>query len=131
MLKPVLFVADTPARYSVLNWTSFNGYFGCCYCYNEGQRNDRSKRRTVCEYTANVEFIKKHPSLKNWKRYTGVSALSQIIPNLPFSMPIDYMHQIALGVARTVLDLAAIEIKGARKEELKRVIKNLKVVCLF
>ena len=46
-------------------------------------------------------------------------------------MPIDYMHQIALGVARTVLDLAAKEIKGARKEELKRVIKNLIVSCLF
>ena len=139
MLKPVLFVADTPARYSVLNWTSFNGYFGCCYCYNEGQRNEkthfypnvRSKMRTVCEYTANVEFIKKHPSLKNWKGVKGVSALSQIVPNLPLSMPLDYMHQIALGVARTVLDLAAKEIKGARKEELKRVIKNLNVSCLF
>ena len=91
VLKPVFLVADTPARYSLLNWTSFNGYYGCCYCYNEGKRygkihfypNIETKMRTTKEYEDNVKFVRKHPSLKNWEGVKGFSAASffcQICP---------------------------------------------------
>ena len=34
--------------------------------------------------------------------FKGPAKIFQLIPNLPLSAPVDYMHQILLGVARTL-----------------------------
>ena len=110
--KPILIVADTPARSSVLNWISFNGYYGCCYCYNSGTRIGKTHYYPHQPYgMRSIEGYNADLRLKSSRGVKGPSSLSKFVPNLPLSAPIDYMHQVALGVARVVLDLLRKEIK--------------------
>ena len=133
--KPILIVADTPARYSVLNWISFNGYYGCCYCYNSGTRIGKTHyyphqpygMRSIEDYNADLRAVTTNSSLKSSRGVKGPSSLSKFVPNLPLSAPIDYMHQVALGVARVVLDLLRKENKVQMREELKRIVSKIKV----
>ena len=136
--KPILIVADTPARYSVLNWISFNGYYGCCYCYNSGTRIGKTHyyphqpygMRSIEDYNADLRAVTTNHEvlpLKSSRGVKGPRSLSKFVPNLPLSAPIDYMHQVALGVARVVLDLLRKEIKVQMREELKRIVSKIKV----
>ena len=135
----ILLVADTPARYSVLNWISFNGYYGCCYCFNSGARNGRVHyyphecygMRTLQSYEDDIKVVKRNPSLKSSRGVKGPSALSRFLPHLPLSAPIDYMHQIALGVARVVLDLVGKEMKNTAREQMKNAKDRIKVSFLL
>ena len=56
-LMPILLVADTPAKYSVLNWISHIGYYGCCYCFNKGERFVRRSESSSHNFVHCVESI--------------------------------------------------------------------------
>ena len=83
--------------------------------------------RSIEDYNADLRAVTTNPSLKSSRGVKGPSSLSKFVPNLPLSAPIDYMHQIALGVARVVLDLLRKEIKVQMREELKRIVSKIKV----
>ena len=103
-LMPILLVADTPAKYSVLNWISHIGYYGCCYRFNKSERFVRRHycplhpydMRTLESYKLDLSTLARNPGLKSSRGVKSPSALSCFLPNLPLSAPVDYMHQIAL-----------------------------------
>ena len=117
-LMPVLLVADKSAKYSVLNWISHIGYYGCCYCFKRVNAFVRRRyyplhpydMRTLESYKHDLSTLARNPGLKSSRGVKGPSVLSNFLPNLPLSAPIDYMHQIALGVGRTVPDHIQKEI---------------------
>ena len=125
---PILLVADTPAKYSVLNWISHIGYYGCCYCFNKGERFVRRhyyplhpyNMRTLESYKLDLSTLARNPGLKSSRGVKGPSALSNFLPNLPLSASIDYMHQIALEVGRTVLENIQKEISNSALMEIKK-----------
>ena len=132
---PILLVADTPAKYSVLNWISHIGYYGCCYCFNKGERFVRRhfyplhpyNMRTLESYKLDLSTLARNPGLKSSRGVKGPSALSNFLPNLPLSAPIDYMHQIALGVGRTVLEHIQKEISNSALMEIENIVRTMKV----
>ena len=134
-LMPILLVADTPAKYSVLNWISHIGYYGCCYCFNKGERFVRRhyyplhpyNMRTLESYKLDLSTLARNPGLKSSRGVKGPSALSNFLPNLPLSAPIDYMHQIALGVGRTVLEHIQKEISNSALMEIENIVRTMKV----
>ena len=134
-LMPILLVADTPAKHSVLNWISHIGYYGCCYCFNKCERFVRThyyplhpySMRTLESYKLDLSTLARNPGLKSSRGVKGPSALSNFLPNLPLSAPIDYMHQIALGVGRTVLENIQKEIRNSALMEIKNIVRTMKV----
>ena len=132
---PILLVADTSAKYSVLNWISHIGYYGCCYCFNKGERFVRRHyyplhpyiMRTLESYKLDLSTLARNPGLKSSRGVKGPSALSNFLPNLPLSAPIDYMHQIALGVGRTVFEHIQKEIGISALMEIKNIVRTMKV----
>ena len=134
-LMPILLVADTPAKYSVLNWISHIGYYGCCYCFNKVERFVRRhyyplhpyNMRILESYKLDLSTLARNPGLKSSRGVKGPSLLSNFLPNLPLSAPIDYMHQIALGVGRTVLEHIQKEIGNSALMEIKNIVRTMKV----
>ena len=72
-LMPILLVADTPAKHSVLNWISHIGYYGCCYCFNKGKRFvgrhhyplHPYSMRTLVSYKLDLSTLARNPGLKS------------------------------------------------------------------
>ena len=106
----VLLTADLPAKSSLLNMQQFNAYYGCTLCNVECLRGDnnlyypnqRFPTRTPKEHKTYRQFIA-DSNCSSYKVVKGPAKIFDIVPKLPLSAPIDYMHQILLGVARTVL----------------------------
>ena len=110
IFEVVLLTADLPAKSSLLNMQQFNAYYGCTLCNVEcllGDNNlyypnQRFPMRTPEEHKTYLQFIA-NSKCSSYKGVKGPAKIFDIVPKLPLSAPIDYMHQILLGVARTVL----------------------------
>uniref|UniRef100_A0A1X7T064 DUF4218 domain-containing protein n=1 Tax=Amphimedon queenslandica TaxID=400682 RepID=A0A1X7T064_AMPQE len=103
-------VFDLPAKAAVLNTIQFNGYYGCIYCKDRGEA--ATSHQHVNPPTATHEVHKEKDMLK-WAREAessgktvygvkGLSVHSNIV-NIPYGVPIDYMHSVLEGVVKTLL----------------------------
>ena len=110
-----LLMSDLPAKASILNMQQFNAYFGCTLCLikskpiGEGKKglyypNQRNKMRTAAQHEAYIRLIQEQ-AMDSFRGVKGPSAVSTLIENLPFTAPVDYMHQVLLGVTRALLFL--------------------------
>ena len=110
----------------------FNEYYGCTLCIIECLRGDnnlyypnqRFPTRIPEEHKTYLKFIA-DSNCSSYKLVKGHAKLFDIVPGLPLSAPIDYyMHQILLGVARTIL----FTIKDSFKKRLTGFDASLRVV---
>ena len=122
-LRVVLFNSDLPAKSSILNMQQFNGYFGCTLCIVECCRGEdttdrNGKRHQGPLFYPDRKFTMRTPQHYNnyaghvarnklslYKGVKGKTAIAKFIPHIPLSTPIDFMHQVLLGVGRTLLHI--------------------------
>ena len=110
VFEVILLTADLPAKSSLLNMQQFNAYYGCTLCNVECLRGDnnlyylnqRFPMRTPEDHETYLQFIA-DSSCSSYKGVKGPAKIFDIVPKLPLSAPRDYMHQILLSAARTVL----------------------------
>ena len=110
IFEVVLLTAGLPAKCSLLNMQQFNAYYGCNLCNVECLRGDnnlyypnqRFSMQTPEKHEAYLQFIA-NSNCSSYKGVNGPAKIFDIVPRLPLSAPIDYMHQNLLRVARTVL----------------------------
>lgn len=119
---PILLVADLPAKASMLNMMQYNGLYGCHLCSMPGKTLEKNhvfpatesfSMRTVDEYSQNVSaaLVKLRCGFREGRiaksadclGVKGPTILSEILPKLPLAAPIDYMHQVLIGVAKAFL----------------------------
>lgn len=95
------FVCDSPAKAFVKCIKSHNGYSSCNKCNEVGvYLNGR------IVFASTNAPKRTHESFKlqlDAEHHTGVSPLSQLSVGLVTAFPIDYMHNICLGVMRKLL----------------------------
>ena len=106
-----------------------NGFFGCCYCTAPGATIDRHH----CYYPYSQDFRVRESVLHrqcatlaeklksngqssiNVVGVKGRSAFSELVPGLPLSACIDYMHCVLIGVYQALLKLH-VKLMDERKE---------------
>ena len=102
-------VFDLPAKAAVLNIVQFNGHYGCTYCTDKGIHinhwhiyppTDSHQLRTETEMTLWALEAERHG--KPVFGVKGSKVLSGAI-NIPYGIPIDYMHAFLEGVVKTLL----------------------------
>jgi hypothetical protein len=126
-IKLQFLIADMPAKASLLNMKQFNGKYGCTLCYHKGVHwNHRhiypSKEftlRTNHQYRRHVEQVEQRG--KPVKGIKGPSSLSSILA-IPSDVVFDYMHQVLLGVTRSMV-FTWIASKKIRVEVLDNAVK--------
>lgn len=148
---------DLPAKAKVLNQTQYNGYFSCTYCYQKGtyiqqnairypykdkldnlRTNDEIRKFMLGAYKNNIQSIsakeisqlKKTETIQLYKGYKGLSPL-WALPNfeMPFSVVIDYMHQIS-GILKFIVGQYLILLEAdLPKFEMK--MSNIKTISEF
>lgn len=138
-IKCVCCCVDSVARCKILNFTQFNGYFGCTYCKQSPRsisiKNGRQLRYTSEELielrtlTEHLEFMKEAHISK--KSVYGVKGLSQLIciPDFDFTkcLPVDYMHAVMLGVVKTATELWLDSKNSNKAYYIGRKIKEINV----
>ena len=105
-----LLVCDLGAKSHVLNMFKFNGFYGCHYCTTVGRTIGRTHAYYPYNQTGDIresslnnlyvhfaECLSKNEQV-NVVGVKGRSAFACIVPDLPLSAPIDYMHCVLLGV---------------------------------
>ena len=134
-------VADLPAKASILNMQQFNAYFGCSICLIEckaigdGNRglyypNQRHKLRTKSRHESYIDLIQRE-GLETFRGVKGPSALSHIIDNIPLAAPIDYMHQVLLGVTRSLLFSVRNQTKKSDLEKINSAVGTIQLTSDF
>ena len=140
----LLLVSDLPAKCSLLNMQQFNAYFGCTLCLVECGRSEgtilaNGKRSKGTLFYPNREFSmrtckdhKRHVrkgernNLTHYKGVKGPASVFNIVPSLPLTAPVDCMHQVLLGVARSLLFIAKSNI-GKKISKFNDSLQQLKV----
>ena len=108
-----LLVVDLPAKAAILNMNQFNAYFGCTSCLIESKQigdgkkgryypNERIKMRTPSQYKSYL-YLMEEDGLESFRGIKGHCAVSDLLEDIPLTAPIDYMHQVLLGVTRALL----------------------------
>lgn len=133
----VLLVADMPAKSSMLNMKQHNGFFGCTLCLTKGKRhgfvhyyeNRDAKMRSNAQHLRSLKFLDNNPTKASSRGVKGKSKLFEIIPHLPLTAPVDYMHQVLLGVTKVLLkDVMVKEVGVKRIAEMNVFISRMKVL---
>lgn len=93
---------DAPAKSFILGVKHHNGYFSCTRCKQEG--SFFNSRMTFplfnCAPRSHEGFLAKEDE-EFHKNDTPLSAIPHL--NMVYSIPLDYMHLVCLGVMRTML----------------------------
>ena len=130
-------VADLPAKSAILNMKQFNGRFGCTLCLVQTKKNpDTATSRFYPKKLYKMRDCETHDQhikmaqISRTKSYLGVKGIakvSEILQNIPLSAPIDYMHQVLIGVNKVMLQLI---IRRPKKEviEIDEMVKAFKVI---
>lgn len=113
LIKAMIIAAvfDLPAKAAVLNTIQFNGYCGCIYCKDKGE--NVSAHQHVYLPMASHE-LRTEKEMIQWANEAkargkpvygvkGLSILSKIV-NIPFGVPIDYMHAVLEGVVKSLMN---------------------------
>lgn len=132
-------VFDLPAKAMALNFTQFNGEYGCPYCLDKGTH--MFHRRLYLP--SDSHEARKLEDVKKWADEAkvlgkpvygikGPSILSTHI-NLLKSVPIDYMHAVLEGVTKSLLNCWFNSIYhkskfylGRRRKEIDRALLRIK-----
>ena len=107
-------VCDAPAKAMCKSTKSFSGYFGCDKCTIKGTYLNKFQKLTYPDVEGlQVRTDQQFRSQSNQEHHTGVSPFVSI-PDLDMinAFPIDYMHQVLLGVQRRLLNIWVKEAKG-------------------
>ena len=121
--QPILFVADLIGKAKVLKMQQCNGFYGCTLSTQRGfhfagshryPHDEKFVMRSHESHLLNLRELEKGSireiQLKHGRKadaevrtqgVKGRSILLSLIPNQPLSSPIDPMHQLFLGVAKT------------------------------
>lgn len=114
----LLISCDLPARAALQNFIGPNGKFGCLYCHHTGvpitnlsgksktirfiKLSEEIKLRTHCETVKSSIALKETP-MNGVKGISAALMLSDI--DIIHSFPIDFMHGIALGVMKELIEI--------------------------
>ena len=134
-------VADLPAKALILNMQQLNAYFGCSICLivckaiGDGNRglyypNQRHKLRTKSRHESYIDLIQIE-GLETFRGVKGPSAVSHIIDNIPLAAPIDYMHQVLLGVTRSLLFSVRNQTKKSDLEKINSAVGTIQLTSNF
>lgn len=93
-------ICDTPARAFVNCVKSFSGYHGCDRCE---QRGKWEGKMTYPKIRANLRTDTAFNSKRDEEHHTGDLPFTDTQLGMISQFPIDYMHQVCLGVTKRIL----------------------------
>ncbi|XP_067217132.1 uncharacterized protein [Linepithema humile] len=118
---PLCCIADSVARYQLLNFQSFAAYYGCTFCYQKSERTRKGQRFTISIHSAEERTLdsikkdllkayqRKDETNKSKRQYRGVKGFSSLMLlnffNFTAGFVVDYMHNILLGVTKLHTEL--------------------------
>ena len=132
-----LLISDLGAKSHMLNMLKFNGHYGCHYCTVPGKTigrthayypyNQKGEIRVSSLNDMYVEYAETlgEKSVFNVVGVKGKSAFADIIPGLPLTAPVDYMHCVLLGVFPELMKLCYKSLSSEEKIKLNIVISGL------
>lgn len=138
IIIPLCFVADSVARYQMLNLQAYNAYYGCTFCYKKmelvrgGPRfliSEPAPERTDYSWGKDLEQVhrnKLNPLVPQKEEpYRGVKGACNLLDLDYFSINycvVDYMHAILVGCVKAHMELI---LDPARNKMWIGVAKNL------
>lgn len=101
-LKIYCIVCDAPAKCFLLSIKSFNGYFGCTRCVQEGEYvNGRVVYPEMSSELRTNEMFRNQSYGEDYHK--GTTPLIKLNINLVSQVTLDYMHLVCLGVMKKLL----------------------------
>lgn len=95
------FCCDVPAKSFLKQTKGHNGFQGCDKCVDRGIYINR--RMTFTNFSAEKRTDDNFRSKSYIEHHIGMSPLGRLDIDLVKSFPIDYMHNVCLGVMRKLL----------------------------
>ncbi|KAJ1519093.1 hypothetical protein ONE63_011335 [Megalurothrips usitatus] len=118
LVIPLCGIADSVARFKLINLSSYNANHGCTFCYIRTERTKAGRRfvvgssgpaalRTAESFACDLVHVyrRRHETKKEDRIYKGVKGVCPLLDlqyfNFsPCKFPVDYMHNILLGVVK-------------------------------
>ncbi|XP_074115110.1 uncharacterized protein LOC141537829 [Cotesia typhae] len=95
------FIADAPARASVLNHRGHTAKTPCSKCHVEGSQHGGSNRFPGINYEPRTDAD--YRALKDVDHHEGKSALHDLPIDLVHQVSFDYMHLVCLGIMKKTI----------------------------
>jgi len=96
-------ICDSPALSYVKSIKSFNGYFGCSKCIQEGDYSNH--RMLFLKVDANLRTDENFINQQNVEHHVGRSIFERANLGMVSQFPLDYMHLVCLGVVKKMLNI--------------------------
>ncbi|XP_050547634.1 uncharacterized protein LOC126909252 [Daktulosphaira vitifoliae] len=112
-------ICDSPAKSFVLNVKSFNAYFGCTSCTQEG--SFINNRMSFLEIESPLRTDESFRSKTQEEYHKGSSPLELLPINIINDVCLDYMHNVCLGVTKRLLEFWVKGKKDVRLAEENKV----------
>ncbi|KAJ8012651.1 hypothetical protein DPEC_G00045100 [Dallia pectoralis] len=106
------FVCDAPAKALIKNTKCYSGYYGCERCTQRGIWLKRVTYQETAEL--NLRTDASFRAQTQPEHHHGPTPLSDLPIDMVQSFPIDYMHQVCLGVTKKLLFIWCRGEKGMR-----------------
>jgi len=114
-------VCDAPAKSFLLNVKTFNSYFGCTSCIEEGTY--LQNRVALVGINAPLRTDEYFRKMQNEDYHKGQSPLELLPINIIDTVCLDYMHNCCLGVCKRLIEFW---VKG--KKNTRIIDNNLKLI---
>lgn len=99
--SPYLFIADAPARAYIMCIKYHSGYNSCSFCIQEGEYI--KNRVTFPEINAPLRSDESFARKLDDDHHRGTSILETLNIGMVSQFPIDYMHNVVIGVVKSLL----------------------------